>query len=68
MMVNTRKKFTLSWEVVDDVPEPLWKEARRASGMVPCSVCGHALWSHYQPIQKTCPTIVEDCLGNWWKL
>ena len=66
-MKRPRKRFVLSWEVVDDVPESEWKEATRASGEAQCR-CGEKLYDHYQPIQATCPTIVEDCDGRWWKL
>jgi hypothetical protein len=50
----------------DDVSE--WKDFTRASGDALCSHCGAALSLHHQPLRKTCPTMVEDCIGRWWKL
>jgi hypothetical protein len=39
----------------------------RAHGDCLCG-CGHPLWRHGQPLKETCPTMVQDCEGNWWKL
>jgi hypothetical protein len=45
-----------------------WKDFERASGDVICQVCGKELWRHKQPLKEQCPTMIEDCNGNWWKL
>lgn len=55
-------------ETVDDIPPEDWPEVLRAHGQIPCVVCGVALDRHYQPAKLTCPTIVRDCAGRWWKL
>ena len=44
------------------------KECSRASGEVPCDICGLELNQHFQPLPTACPTVVEDCNGIWWKL
>lgn len=58
---------------LESLPEPKeeapeWKDFNRASGEVPCETCGLPLYQHKQPVKETCPTMVEDCLGRWWKL
>jgi hypothetical protein len=40
----------------------------RASGEMPCEACRRPLRRHLQPLPRTCPTVVEDCLGKRWKL
>ena len=39
-----------------------------AEGGYRCVVCGECLYAHPQPLKETCPAMVEDCNGNWWKL
>lgn len=65
--MKPRLRGVLFNDLVDDVPPEQWKECFRASGKALCS-CGEILDKHYQPMKKTCPTIVEDCEGTWWKL
>lgn len=66
--MKQRTKFVPESELKDDVIDiGKWKESNRASGTALCR-CGKPLDEHYQPVKKTCPTIVKDCDGNWWKL
>ena len=52
-----------SWEAISP---RFWKEANRASQDALCA-CGLPLYRHGQPLKETCPTIIQDCIGNWWK-
>lgn len=65
--MSGRRRMTLSWELRDS-HQGEWKECNRASGEVPCGVCGKLLREHPQPLELSCPTMIEDCRGQWWKL
>jgi hypothetical protein len=45
-----------------------WKESNRASGNGLCAVCRQPLKDHLMPMPESCPSMVEDCNGDWWKL
>ena len=65
---SRRRALKLSWELKDSVEPKDWKDFKRASGEVSCEGCGKPLYSHWQPLELTCPTMVADCYGRWWKL
>jgi len=48
----------------EDMPD---KDSNRAEGGMPCGACRRPLSQHFQPLPETCPAMVEDCMGNWWK-
>ena len=45
-----------------------WKDFLRASGKALCEVCKQPLYAHEQPLKASCPSMIEDCAGKWWKL
>lgn len=52
-----------SWDSID--PQ-WWKIYMRADQNVLCA-CGRPLWQHGKPLPERCPTMIQDCAGDWWK-